>query len=314
MVTADHDKERPIVHSRVEESSFEKFYSPVKVAKAIGVSESSVKRWCDSGKIAFSKTAGGHRRLNRAQIVTFLRDRACKLIKPTLVGLPESDGLTISNSAEAMTEFHSALRSGNEARCRRILLHLFVNGWQMEEIADQVVGIAMRKIGSDWKHGAVAVYEERRACGICLHALHDLRSMIMRPVEGAPVAIGGTVSGDNYRIPTFCVELTLSCHGWQATSLGSDLPFETLLQAAGDLNPDLMWLSASHLGDETSFVTQLNRFALELPEKTILVVGGYAITPLLRTQIKNAICCDNMSQLVASIRHLNRLDPKSGGL
>jgi len=36
--------------------------SPRELAEALGVSESSLKRWVDAGKIAASRTEGGHRR------------------------------------------------------------------------------------------------------------------------------------------------------------------------------------------------------------------------------------------------------------
>jgi excisionase family DNA binding protein len=49
--------------------------SPRQVAEAIGVSESSLKRWCDSGLIPTRRTAGGHRRVPVAGVVAFLRER-----------------------------------------------------------------------------------------------------------------------------------------------------------------------------------------------------------------------------------------------
>ena len=37
--------------------------SPKELADAIGVSESSIKRWVDNGEIQATKTSGGHRRI-----------------------------------------------------------------------------------------------------------------------------------------------------------------------------------------------------------------------------------------------------------
>ena len=46
--------------------------SPKQVARALGVSESSLKRWCDKGLIPTERTAGGHRRLPLAGVLDFL--------------------------------------------------------------------------------------------------------------------------------------------------------------------------------------------------------------------------------------------------
>lgn len=49
-----------------------RFVSPRDLARAAGVSESSVKRWCDQGLIPVIKTAGGHRRLSLDAAIEFL--------------------------------------------------------------------------------------------------------------------------------------------------------------------------------------------------------------------------------------------------
>ena len=46
-----------------------KLISPKQVARAIGVSESTLKRWCDRGLIPMTKTAGGHRRMEVEAVV-----------------------------------------------------------------------------------------------------------------------------------------------------------------------------------------------------------------------------------------------------
>jgi excisionase family DNA binding protein len=47
--------------------------SPRELAAAVGVSESSLKRWADEGRVKVARTAGGHRRIELAEAVRFIR-------------------------------------------------------------------------------------------------------------------------------------------------------------------------------------------------------------------------------------------------
>ncbi|REJ65407.1 MAG: helix-turn-helix domain-containing protein [Planctomycetota bacterium] len=45
--------------------------TPKQVARAISISESSIKRWCDRGAIATQYTPGGHRRIPLSGLLEF---------------------------------------------------------------------------------------------------------------------------------------------------------------------------------------------------------------------------------------------------
>jgi excisionase family DNA binding protein len=69
-------------------------YSPKQVSLALDVSESTVKRWCDRGKINFLRTAGGHRRMRQLDVIEFLRANRQKLVKPEWIGLNSSSQIS----------------------------------------------------------------------------------------------------------------------------------------------------------------------------------------------------------------------------
>ena len=62
--------------------------SPKQVARAIGVSESSLKRWCDQGLIETVRTAGGHRKMAIAEVLRYVREQDHNLVSPQILGLP----------------------------------------------------------------------------------------------------------------------------------------------------------------------------------------------------------------------------------
>ena len=89
--------------------------SPRQLAEAIGVSESSVKRWCDDGELAASRTAGGHRRLPIPGVVEFLRRTGRPVQKPNLLGLPAVCGASKSPLSHFVENISHALIAGDEA-------------------------------------------------------------------------------------------------------------------------------------------------------------------------------------------------------
>lgn len=280
-------------------------FSPRKVAKAIGVSESSLKRWCDAGFLAATKTAGGHRRISRSEVIAFVQRKQMEIAQPELIGLPALDDIRIQSLTDASHQLHEALLGFDEHRCHRLLTYLYIQGHEMASIFDQVVAPAFVTIGDEWKRGDIEVFQERRACQTCLAALHELRAILPAPLPNASTALGGSLEQDQYMLPTAAVEMTLTSLGWNAESMGTNLPVDTLQKAAELHRPHLLWISVSYLGDPAETAKSINRLASSIPEETTLIMGGNAIDAPLRSQLKNVVCCDNHSQLVASIRGFN---------
>ncbi|MFK7767095.1 MAG: helix-turn-helix domain-containing protein [Mariniblastus sp.] len=279
-------------------------YSPRTVARAIGVSESSLKRWCDSGKIGAVKTAGGHRRFSQANIIEFLKNKNknCELRDPTVIGLPSFEEIAVADSTDGTQQMLAALIADDEAQVTKLLMYLFVNGWSIAEIFDQIVSPVFIEIGKKWSSGEIEVFQERRACEICLNALRVVRSVLLAPQENALKAIGGTLEGDHFLLPTLAVELTLTSLGWNANSLGSNLPIESMFRAVEAHRPNLMWVSISHLDNEDEVASRMNQFSRKMPPSTWLVIGGHGMSQTMRGKIENAVCCDNLSQLVTFAR------------
>lgn len=311
MINQDSNSGRQFGQNVRRDDSAGPVFSPRMVAKAIGVSESSLKRWCDAGLIAATKTAGGHRRVNRGSVIEFLKQKELELHDPTIIGLPSFEAIQVNDSADALQQFVAILLEGNESKCKELLMYLYINRSTMAEIFDTVVAPAFEQIGEMWRQGRLEIFVERRACEICMNSMRELRSCLSPPAADAFTAMGGTIANDHYLLPTLAVEMTLSSQGWQANSLGSNLPFETMLKAVESQRPDLFWISVSHVVDANSLVGEFNQFAASIPPETTLIVGGSALSDSFRAQIRNAVCCSNLSQLVASVRNFKR-KPGSG--
>lgn len=289
----------------------QKLLTPKQVAQAINVSESSLKRWCDQGRMTAVRTAGGHRRLPLDEVFLFLRESGRQLVRPELLGLPSNTGQAAVVTGRGREQIREALISGDEQQCRRIVFDLYLAGQSACEICDRVLAPAFHDIGHRWECGEMTVYRERRACEIGFKMLHELRMAVRAPQPDAPIAIGGTLSCDPYRLPNAMIELVLRELGWQATSLGTSLPTATIGEAVLDSSPRLLWLSVSYIESVPTFLEEyahLYRIATETV--AALVVGGRALTAEIRQQMAYAAYCDTLRHLATFASSLVSMDVK----
>lgn len=289
-------------------------FSPKNIAKALQVSESSVKRWCDSGAIATIKTVGGHRRISLDALQKFLSDTDRQLLRPEVLGLPNlspNRRMHIQGDNDPVNQaFRDALAEGDESVCRQLLEKRIREGSTRSEAAESLITDAMHGFGEAWDCNELDVYQERRGCDIALRLIYELRTEMPSPDRDAPVAIGGAPEGDPYQLPTALVELALREVGWNATNLGNNLPMDSFIQAAHDYDPQLVWMSVSTVSEVDMFVAEQNQFAMALGEDVPLLIGGRACGDSLRPRLRYTAHCDSLRHLV-DLAALMRLSLKN---
>lgn len=279
--------------------------SPKQVARAIGVSESSLKRWCDRGLIPTERTAGGHRRLRLDAVISFIRKQGYALPHPELLGLPATTGQTAWTLERARDRLRTALIAGDEAVSRQVALDVYLAGQAISTLCDQVIAAAFHDIGDLWECGDVEVYEERRACEIAVRIVYELRHVVPQPAAEAPAAFGGTLDGDPYTLAVSMAELVLRDAGWNASSLGHMLPFATIRAAVITHRPRLVWLSISTIRDKGRFIQEMNDlFTTAQSTGAALALGGKSLDPELRQQLRYSAYCDTFQHLADFARTL----------
>lgn len=210
------------------------------LAQAIGVSESSVKRWADDGVLAALRTVGGHRRIPLAEAVRFVRDTRAAVVRPAMLGLAESTA-ALGADTEQLAE---RLTAGAAAEVRGILNGLYLRGRSVASIVDGPIRTAMTRIGERWRQEPDGILVEHRATDLCIQWLTQLRALLVVE-DDAPVAIGGTPPGDPYVLPSLAVATALEAEGVRAVNLGPDTPLDTVVLGSRRDGVAIVWLSAS---------------------------------------------------------------------
>ena len=225
----------------------DRFLSPRQLAHAIGVSESSLKRWADDGRLAVERTAGGHRRIPLPEAVRFIRRSGLtparpELLEPTGVRVVPDSSL---DAASAGDRLYDALLEDRWAEARSLVVTLYLNGVGIAWLCDEVIRVALARIGELWKHDPTGVFLEHRATATCLRVLTELRLLLPPVGEDAPRAIGGAFEGDVYQVPSAMAALVLADAGYREHDFGADTPLAALMAALTHYRPQLVWLSFS---------------------------------------------------------------------
>ena len=268
-------------------------------AKALGVSDSSVRRLADAGELEIHRTRGGHRRIPIAEAVRYIRETRATVARPELLGL-EVAPQEISRDAAA-ARMHQVLEDGHASAVIGLMQLLYASGMNIAELCDGPVAAAMAQIGNRWPQDKRAIFIEHRATILCCRALNQLRLSIPDPDEDAPKAIGAAMSGDMYLTPTLIASLVLHEVGFNEINLGPNTPLDVLSDAIIDERPKLVWLSISEAIRSKSQVTEITKLSeIAKSHQATLVIGGRSASELDATATDadgNArwVRCDSMS-------------------
>ena len=289
-------------------SSTDALLSPKKAAKVLGVSESSVKRWCDAGHLAVVKTSGGHRRISVQTLMTFARSKGHNLQNPQLIDLPSVEPVAPATKPEELLEkLMHGLERGHEDTVRSILISRWMSGETLANLFDYLLAPAFAGIGHKWRSNELEIYEERRAILIVERSFADMRRLVGPSKANAPSAVGCTMEGDPYSMATARCELTLRELGWDAQNLGAWQPVQSMMQAIKNLQPRLFWLSVSKVDQPETF-PQAVRDLYETAEENncALIIGGRGVAdPDFRKNLEFSGYCDSMSQFMKLAKQIH---------
>ena len=285
--------------------------SPKQVSRAIGVSESTLKRWCDRGYIKTVKTEGGHRKLPVSEVLRFVKERNHNIIGLANLSLPVPPPPAPQPSTGPERPWQmvtDALIKGDGDLAWQIVFDLYGTNHGVSEICDKVLCPAIAEIGRLWESHSADIYHERRSCEVVQRVLFELRH-ILPPVDPQWTAIGGTLTDDTYSLPTTMAELVLRDAGWNANSLGTSIPFDSMVRAILDTRPKLFWLARSTpIEDVDQFASDFKKLSNAADSVgAALVIGGRAFNEEIRQHLTFCCHCDTMQQLHAFAKTMRRI-------
>lgn len=226
-----------------------KNFSPKEIAKALDVSQASIKRWVDKGLIQADKTAGGHRRITLQALNDYLTENNKTLSNPAVLDLPI--GRQKSRVKNSIKILINELKSCNDSRVRALIYDLFLDGTPCSELFDILLKPAIKAIKVSFSSGEIDDFQERRCLQICQRLLFGFEQYFAPPVEEAPHALLGTLSSDQNTLEIQMLETCFRSKGMRTEFLGSGLSTRSYQRALKMLKPQVLALGFPLLSESS---------------------------------------------------------------
>lgn len=288
-----------------------KLLTPRQASNLLGVSESTVRRWCDSGQLEVSKTSGGHRRIELNLLLDFARKQGLSVVSMGAAATAGQGGRLPRGSELALRFYEQLSARGGNQDVSEFAQNLVRQRGEVETLCDQVIAPTMCRIGEEWSAGTLRVHQEHMATQECMQAL--LASHSQFPAEAEQhVAVCAGLSNDPYVVaPTMC-SLAVRSAGFRSVLLGPNSPAEEILLSAIAHKAVLIVVSVSAVPDSATDLAALCEKAEPLGIRVAL--GGRGLDVDLRKQLKPDFFGDSMAHLVAYSKRLLKTlndEPKS---
>lgn len=277
------------------------------VALALGVSDASLKRWCDKGLIPTIRTVGGHRRLPVSGVIQYLLKSGHPLLRPDLLGMPLANATCGGGAIERCRKLMiKALIDGDEEGFRRAGLNLFLAGMKARDIFDKALSAILAEFETAISQGLIKPYQQHRIVHMIQRWLSELRLSLQRPVEAAPLAMGCAIDGDPLLgVVTSMMDVSLREVGWRTESLGGNIALPAMADIVREVRPRLFWIAIGAIPAAAPFLKDYDRLSSLADELGVaLVVTSRVLTRELRQQMRYSAFCDTLGHLVGFARTL----------
>jgi MerR family transcriptional regulator, light-induced transcriptional regulator len=208
--------------------------SSAEVARRLGVSAASVKRWADAGALPCVRTAGHHRRFAPEAVDQFraAQEEAATVSAPATPGRRDASAWV----DELLTPLPPLALEASLLGARAEL----GSWWRVCER----LGPSLAELGRRWSRGEISVTDEHRASERLSRALSRVGDWMPTAHDG-PRCMLAAAEGDEHTLGLSLVEVCLREHGWTPIWIGRSAPSADVVAAIDGSGAQLVALSAS---------------------------------------------------------------------
>ncbi|HEY0322697.1 MAG TPA: helix-turn-helix domain-containing protein [Pyrinomonadaceae bacterium] len=283
------------------------FLTTRQLARMWQVSEATVKRWADAGRLHPSRTLGGHRRFALSEVLRFQNEQGLDVSREARRGLHASSVQAKGargDEQEGAAQFFEAIVRGHEGASSGVLLSSYVDGLPLVNILDVTVTQAMRRLGNLWHCGEVTVADEHLATQTATRAVETLRECIRIEMVDDRRAVVCTVEEEMHELAVLCAQLLLEEKGLSVVNLGAHTPFYAMTDAIEKHRPHLICISSTANMALSRNAREYDQFrAAAIKRGVLTVLGGEGFRDeAIRQRFPADLHADNFRDLLEFIQ------------
>ncbi len=290
--------------------------STQEVASMINVTETTVKRWADEGKLNCAKTLGGHRKFKMKDIVAFAEVNGYPLsgVHPPPMTHEQKEllqfGVITRNYKKVADVFLEEALQGDASGLQQLLQYLYKNHISMGSIADEVIRPALVRIGEMWYNGTLGIEQEHIASNAITEALIRFAPEIHHKGSNGLTALCACPEGEYHEIGLRSFSYVLESEGWSVYYVGANTPFDTIQSFMKTMQPNVVCLSFTVANKNNDFferMKSLGRYAHSY--KAQFIVGGFYSGNYNETDFDCDRIIASSSDAVAYLKDVFKLKP-----
>jgi len=231
------------------------------VADKLGIHYMTVYRYVRTGRLP-AKRVRGTWQVDPADLAHVERSR---------------QGTRATGKAPSRARLEARLVASDEAGAWDVLEEALASGMEPDQVLLELVGPALRSIGTLWEQGRLSVADEHRASSVAARLISRLGARFARRGHKRGTVILAAAPGDLHGFPVSIAANLLRWRGFDVVELGADTPSDALAETAVG-EPDLV---AVGIACTAGGSPQAARRAIAALRKSVpnvpVLIGGAAV-------------------------------------
>lgn len=231
------------------ENMRQRIFSTRELAQVWNVSESTIKRWADSGELSCYRTPGGHRKFHLENISTFQNKRGFEATGLLTTEKWEDPEIEESLNGKRFNKVRETIRylaqQNQRNRIKDLMERLYMRGMGLADLYDQILVPVMESGKSARLSGELTAGQEKLIGNNLEEAMSILFPHLIRRRRNGRTGLCGAPN-DRCDLAVHAICRILEVEGWESLNLGGRVSFRVMAEMVEEEPVNLVCVSCTN--------------------------------------------------------------------